>query len=202
MTTATWEQVGEALLGSWPGTIVAWGADAIDLYVKVLKARGLEADQALKAILTWPAGSDFPPSAPNLAAAALHDPSLPTFEELFRLIFGPRGVLFARAPYVNGEYVYSHDEAGERMARLLHPLAAGFILQQRVSSLRMLQVDDERVGALVRKDLAAAWERFCEAYSGREVAALASGDRRGGLERLNPLAALGRPRPLEIGAGE
>lgn len=185
--------IRRALLGSWPGTVVAWGAEAIDAYLYVLQARGLTAEQVMRAIGTWPAGSDFPPSAPNLAAQALKDPSKPTFEEAYALIYGRGGVLRARLPYdgpvLNPEVM--RDAAARRRMEEIHPLVSSFIARYGLTRLRLLEVDDPVWGEVRRKELREAYDRHCEAMDGRDVAALASGQRRGEIGRLDPLAALG-----------
>lgn len=61
--------VARSLLGSWPGTVSAWGREAIAAYIEALEARGLVAESVLLAIRSWPA-AEFPPSAPSLAAGA------------------------------------------------------------------------------------------------------------------------------------
>lgn len=184
-----------ALVGSWPGTIVQWGAEAIDAYLYVLQARGLTAAQVLRAIGTWPAGSDFPPSAPNLAAQALKDPSKPTFEEAYRLIYGRGGALKARAPrgqtYANeAAMLGAHDDAAQARAWDFHSLVGSFVERYGVRRLVALEVDHPEYGELKRRELREAWDRHCEAMDGRDVAALAAGRRRGELAEFDPLAAI------------
>lgn len=196
-------EIGTALLGSWPGTMTAWGKEAIAAYISELRARGLTAEQTLTAIRTWPAGSDFPPSAPNLAALARQDPSTPTPEEAYRLIYGPRGVMRAR-PAPGGSYgseaemLGARNEARVKRAYELHPMLGAFVERFGVDRLAMLEVDDPDYGELRRRDVREAWERHCEAMQGRDVAALAAGQRRGEMGRFDPLAALGRPRRGEL----
>ena len=190
--------VGNALIGSWPGTITAWGKEAFALYVAELQARGLTAEQTLVAIRSWPAGSDFPPSAPNLAAAARKDPGAPTFDEALMLI---RKALKAFNLPLTGNYSNEAEMLKARYglieARALesHPLVASFMAAHRTEELHDLVggLGDEEYGSLRRRDLERAWDRHCEASEGREAVALASG-RRDGLHEFNPLAALGRGR--------
>lgn len=199
--------VGTALLGSWPATMTAWGKEAIAAYIGELRARGLTAEQVLTAIRTWPAGSDFPPSAPNLAAAARKDPSKPTFDEALELW---RHALRAWNLPLTGNYGSEAEMAKLRKQRVLdraagmHPLVASFVdrhgvyrLQDEVGEL------DGQYGAIRRQELEAAWQEHCDAFDGRETAALASG-RRGEMGRLDPLSALGISAPagqLEEGNG-
>lgn len=186
-------RVGKALLGSWPGTMATWGREAIAAFVGELEARGLDPDTALRAIRTWPAGSDFPPSAPNLAAAARRDVAAPTSDEIFQLIFGRRGILRARPPYTGFVTAETIEEARLARAAEMHPLVAGFVRVQGLRRLSLLEVDDPEYGELRRKELAEAWARFVEAHEGREaeeMAALGAGETRSGLRRLDPLEAL------------
>lgn len=185
--------VGRALLGSWPGTVAAWGADAIAAYLAELQARGLSAEGVLIAIRTWPAGTDFPPSAPNLAAAARRDPNAPTFAEMLELVYGRGGVLRARP----AQRVFAGEAERERAwraaalerAALMHPLVTGFVASQGVARLRMLPLDDPDYGPIRRKELAAEWAEFVERNEGREVAALVAG-RRGEMGAFDPARAL------------
>lgn len=198
--------VKQALIGSWPGTITAWGAEAINAYLYVLQARGLTAEQVTLAIGTWPAGSDFPPSAPNLAAQALRDPSKPTFREALRLI---RTALAAgRRPLTGNfsneaEMLKARARAAEARAAELHPLVASFIERYRLDDLQQAisELADEQYGAVRLRDLERQWNEHCERTEGRDVAALASGRRRGELGHLDPLAALGLKQPAQIEAG-
>ena len=200
--------IKETLVGTWPGTITQWGREAVAAYIRELMARGLSAERVLVAVRTWPAGSDFPPSAPNLAAAALRDPSAPTFVEALRLMW-----MAARA--YNGRLAGSFDTeaqmlgARERLvserAAGLHPLVASFIA--RVGPGRLV---DElaglsgEYGGVRRRDLERMWGEHVVACEVRGVAALVSGrSGRDALGRLDPLAAIGgRSRgELEAGSG-
>lgn len=203
----SWADVTRALLGSWPGTVAAWGADAIGAYVEEVRARGVTAEQALAAIRSWPAGSDFPPSAPNLAAAARRDASVPTFDELFTLIYGRGGILKARGPYTGPvrDPQKARDAAAMNRAAQMHPLISAFVGRYGLQRLRLLEVDDPDIGGIKRRELAESWSRFLEASEGREVAALVARRGRGELRGidLDPLAALGeRSRArVELEAG-
>ena len=202
-------EVGQVLLGSWPGTVSAWGREAIAAYLGELKARGLSAEEVVFAVRSWPAGSDFPPSAPNLAAAARKDPSKPTFDEMVALVYGPRGVLRARPSESSwadeGERGRAYNRAALERARELHPLVGSFVARYGVERLRMLELDHPEYGALKRRDLLASWEAHVEAMGKRDVALSIAGRGRGELSRVDPLAALGvrvDPDPrLRIGSG-
>lgn len=197
-----WKPVALALLGSWPQQVAGWGNEALAAYLAEIEARGVTPDRALVAVRTWPAGSDFPPSAPNLAAAARTDPSTPTFDEAYALVYGRGGVLRARPRYT-GLPLTDKDYLSASRARLsqMHPRVVEFVERYGLERLRMLEVDHPDFGDLKRKELRAAWEQIGEALEGRDVAALASG-RRGELVSLDPLAALGtNPSTPQIEAG-
>lgn len=201
--------IANAILGAWPTTSQTMGASGIAAYVSALERRGLDAADTLRAIDTWPAGSDFPPSAPNLAAAAMRDPSAPVWEEAEQIIFA--FVLKARtavrkSSWEFGERDQLNREAMVERAATVHPLVQAFIVAQSLDRLRRLDLDDENYGEARRQRLREAWEQFCEAHQGREVAALAAG-RRGDLAAFDPLTALkragfdGPPRQLNSGNG-
>lgn len=165
--------VANALIGSWPGTITAWGREAFSLYVGELQARGLSAEDALQAVRKWPAGSDFPPSAPNLAAAARRDPERPTFDELLAQLYGPGGVFgFKRSGVTISDWVLK------------------FVKRYGRERLRLLPVDDLDDGKWARRGLEQSWTAFLEATEGREVAEIAERSARGSLGRFDPAAAL------------
>lgn len=191
--------VASALLGAWPETVTRWGREAISAYLVGLERRGLTVEQVIGAIDTWPAGSDFPPSAPNLAAAALRDPSAPTFVEAYRLIYGPDGILRAQ-PSVrrrfadDGERQRAYDQAALDRARGAHPLVCSFVIRYGIARLRDLPLDDPEHGDIRRRELEAAWDRHVEAMDGRDAAALAARMPRGELGRFDPLAVLGAGR--------
>lgn len=209
-TDAETRQAQRALLGSWPGTITQWGRDAFDAYLYVLQARGLSADQVIRAVGTWPAGVDFPPSAPNLAAAALRDPATPTFDEAVILI--RRAFRAGRRP-LTGSYdteaqmIGAREEMVREAARAMHPSVASFV--ERCSDISRLEDelaemtgDGEHAGAR-RHEMEQRWQRHRDAIAGREVLALATGRGRTGLRQLDPLAAIGiSAPPAELEGGD
>ncbi len=195
-----WQPVATALLGSWPSQVASWGREALAAYVAEISARGITPDQALNAIRMWPAGSDFPPSAPNLAAAARRDPSKPTFDEAVTLIFGRGGVLRARTPVRKASWEFGERdrldaEAMLQRAGTMHPLIGAFIRAQGLERLRDLDLEDPQWGGARRANLRDDWQEFAEAHEGREVAALLA-PRRGELDSFDPLAALDVPRRM------
>lgn len=190
-------QIKRALLGSWPGTITHWGRDAFGAYLGELAARGLTAGQALTAIRTWPA-SEWPPSAPQLAEHARHDPARPTFDELCQLI---DWVLRARTAVRKGSWEVGEREALDEQARLeravrAHPLAGSFILRQGFARLARLGLSDpeNEYREVRRRELRVLWDQHVMAWDGRQARALASAEGRRGLARLDPLGAITNER--------
>ncbi len=184
-----WSDVASALLGSWPTQVAAWGRAGMAAFLGEVRSRGATPDGALVAIRRRK--SAFPPSAGELAADGLRDPSTPTFTEAFRAIDGPHGVLVAREPYAGPvrEPAASRQRAALARAAECHPLIGAFIESYGLARLRLLEVDHPEYGELRRNDLGAEWERFLTATEGRDLAALGT-RRRGEIGRLDPLAAL------------
>jgi hypothetical protein len=147
-------------------------------------------------------GHRFRPSVSEVLAAARRDPSRPTFSEAFELIYGRGGVMAARPSVLvwedDRERRLAYRQAALDRAAQLHPLVHAFIARQDLDRLRQLPVHDPQWGEKRRADLERAWNEHVETWDGREVAVLASGERRG-LQQFDPLAALGRagltPRP-------
>jgi hypothetical protein len=85
--------------------------------------------------------------------------------------------------------------AVEGLRRLL---LEGHRFRPSVSEVLAAAGHDPQWGEKRRADLERAWNEHVETWDGREVAVLASGERRG-LQQFDPLAALGRagltPRP-------
>jgi hypothetical protein len=113
-------------------------------------------------------------------------------------VYGKGGVLRALPPYTGPESRTPEKIAEARQARLgeLHPLVQAFVNRQGIRRLSLLEVDDPEWGEVKRKELRDAWDRHVEAMADRDVAELvAGGERRPGLNRFDPLAALGASRP-------
>lgn len=154
-------------------------------------------------------GQALRPKPGEIVARCRRDPSVPTFEEAYRLIFGPGGILTAR-PASNGPLTYGsdaerrqlYDQAALTKAGNFHPLVATFVERQGIGHLRTLPVDDPDYGELRRKELRDSWDRHLVAMDGRDAAALAAaGDRSAlGMRQFDPLAALGIEKPAEIDA--
>lgn len=187
MTIDEWGTLALLIEEWWPGEFTdakeqAWRIGLADYDSEQVFA-------ALKVLLAR--GGKFR-ELPEIVAQILSDPSRPTFEEAFALIYEPRGILWGR----------SDTRAKEFALAQVHPLVASFAIRYGISRLRMLEVDHDEFGALKRKELRDAWDRHVEACEGRDVAALMA-PRGKSLGRLDPLAVLGVPqsRP-QIGAGE
>lgn len=145
-------------------------------------------------------GGTFRPSAAELIAEAHRDPSMPTFEEAWRVI---RVSLKTRAGGMMGQTIQNQDAA--RAAAILrrldgfHPAIRAFVERYGLDRLRMLPVEDPQWGEKHLRDLRDAWGRHCEASETRRVAALAAG-RPDGLRQLDPLASIIGGRPALVGA--
>ena len=203
MSAQDWRPVAKAMLGTWPERVTSWGRDGLAAYTAELAARGLTPEMALHGIRTYDPDADFPPSAAKLAQAARRDPGRPTFDEALVLIRDalkarpPRSGPVAKYESLGARWAAEHQAVMDRAAES-HPLVAAFIARQGVDLLRRLELDDPEYGAVRRRDLAEAWNRHVEAHDGREVAALAAGDRRRALTHLDPLAALQAPERPQL----
>lgn len=195
-TDSQWDAFCGLLEEGWPGEF----DDAASQAYRTLldDAEPGAAAAALKRLLYR--GNRFRPSAGELLGEIGTDPTRPTFDEAYRLIFGGDGVLRARPKRQAGPQIYAserqrqqafNDAATERAATM-HPLIGSFVVRQGLDRLRALPLEDPDWGEKTRRDLQRAWEQHVEACEGRDVAALASGRRgRGELAQLDPLAALG-----------
>lgn len=205
MTDTNWQPVATALLGSWPTQVASWGREGIAAYLSELQARGLTPESALVALRSCGGEHRFPPSAPELAALERFDPSRPTPEEAYQMIYGRGGVMRARAKpggsYANeAAMIGAGEDAKVQRAFELHPLLGAFVERYGIRRLSLLEVDHPDYGEIKRRELREAWMRHLEAFEGREVAAIARG-RTEGLGRLDPFAALGIERKA-LGSGE
>ena len=190
-----WDVFAGLLDRGWPGELEPAGENAYRVLLDDCEPEALVA--ALKRLLHR--GQRFRPSAAELLAEARRDPSAPTFDEAYVLIFGPRGVLAARPSRAALQEARdpraAHNEAALERAQELHPLVYSFVARQGAERLRLLPLADPQYGELRRKELREAWDAHVEAAEGREVAALASGAGREGLRRLDPLVALEAAAP-------
>lgn len=192
----TWDAFCALLEEGWPGE---FDDTARASWRVLLDATPPEtAIGALRTLLLE--GRRFRPSVSELLAATRRDPGRPTFEEAYRLIWGPRGVLRARP--TSWGTAETANEAAMARAREFHPSIAAFIERQGLDRLRMLDVDSDDYAELRRKELREAWDRFCEAIDGREIAALALTRGTDGPHRFDPLAALDIGTAPALPAGE
>lgn len=170
-TEDKWAALFDLLDNGWPGELTE---DAAAAYRTLLD--GLEPETVvtgLRRLLVQ--GQRFRPSAAELIGASRKDPSRPTFDEAYRLMFGPGGAAM-RDPRDG-----------------IHPLVVSFVQRQGAERLRTLPLEDPEWGEKHRRDLEQAWNRHTEAMEGRETAALASG---GDLRKLDPLAGIALPKQL------
>lgn len=192
-TEQQWDVFSGLVAEAWHGEFEPAAEDAWRILLESVEPAA--ATEALRRLLLE--GRQHRPSVSELLAEVRADPSKPTFDEAFRLIFGRGGALLADA---HGMF---EDLSKERVARKraileraqsMHPLIASFIERQGIDRLLTLRVDDHEWGEKRRFDLEGAWDRHVEAFDGREVAALASG-RPDHLRQLDPIAALGISAP-------
>lgn len=188
-----WQQLAGLIEEWWPGEFDEPKANAWRIALDDFDAA--EVLGALKMLLAR--GGTFRPSVAELIGEIRRDPTKPTFEEAYQLIYGPRGVMRA-TPRPGGRYdneaamLKARNDARLERAQQLHPLVAEFVYRYGVDRLSRLEVDDPDYGQLRLKDLRDAWDRHCEAMEGRDVAELVAGQagRLRGLGRFDPLRAL------------
>lgn len=170
-----WKPVANALLGSWPTQVNNWGREVIAAYCHELETRGVSPDAAVIAIRSCPADQKFPPSAPELAGLARHDPTRPTFDELLHQLYGAGGVF-----------------GFKRSGVTISPWVLKFVEDKR-TWLHELPVGSPDEGKWARLRIKEAWDAFLAATEGREVHEIASRSARGGL---------GRPDFAQLAPGE
>ena len=166
------------------------GASGIAAYVAELAARDVPPEAVLVAIRSWPAGSDFPPSVPNLAAAARRDLSGPTFDEMLAGVYRRGGVLLAPAPrnaFDRADRERLRDEAQLARAGGMHPLISGFVGHVGLAWLRTRDPAGE-YGFAHRRELEQAWSRFTGREQERDALPSA---RRGGPGKIDAIRAIG-----------
>lgn len=150
------------------------------------------AHQALRQLVLE--GQALRPKPGEIVDRARRDSGRPTFDEAYRLIFGPRGVLAARPSSSRwadaAERSRAFNEAAMERARGMHPLIASFVERQGLDRLRQMPLDDDDYGELRRREMQARWDEHVDVSEGREVQALAAGSGREGMRRLDPLAAV------------
>jgi hypothetical protein len=188
-TNDEWDSLCLLLEEGWPGEFGegargAWRVMLNDYTVE-------EVFRAIKGLVAR--GGKFRPSVAEVVAEIRQDPSSPTFEECYQLIYGRGGVLRARPE--RATVIRPEDVSRAQKERLedVHPLVRSFVERQGLGRLERLELNDPVWGELRRKELREAWDAHCEAMEGRDVAALVSG-RRGEIGRFDPMAVLGGAR--------
>lgn len=184
--------------GGWPGDFTEEDERAYFFLLSDFSAAAVMG--ALRALR----GRKFRPAASEIMEAlSPEDAGTPTFDELVRLLYDPRGVLNVRVRgTVDTNPAYRRDVEAAVTERLegVHPAVGGFVRSFGVYRLRHLDVEDPDEGHWRRRELKEAWEAYVAAADGREIAVLASGARSGNLSRLDPLAVLGEdPDPGRLG---
>ena len=176
----------------WPGTFDDGAAEAWRTLLDRYEPQACVA--ALQRLVAK--GGTFRPSVAELVAEVHVDPSRPSFGEMVQMVYGhPHGALHASA---GGEWSTDAQrralasQAAQWRADELHPLVGAFVASMTVQRLREINLDDPDYGQARRAQLKAEWEDFCQRATHREAHALAAGrERREGLRRHDPLAALG-----------
>jgi hypothetical protein len=166
MTREEFSAAAFILGGSWPGEFSA--NDEASYWHMLSEFEAADVMRALKAMRS----RRFRPTPGELADALSAKAGIPSFDEMIRLVFGPGGVLAARAPRRGvspaevlaaweagapdpGETVgpligQSHAEAIDaaqlERAATLHPLVASFVARQGLQRLRGYNVSDSAAG--------------------------------------------------------
>jgi hypothetical protein len=180
-----WDVLAQLLEAGWPAGNDPFDQRKADAYRAMLDGHDpAEVALALRRIMER--GGTYRPSIAEIIAAINADPGLPTWAEAYQTIVA--------ACWNPGRL----DDAHEAV-RL-------FVRAQGLGRLQTLPLNDPDWGHVERKRLRDEYDRFVERYQerrreGRALEALGRATRRE-LERLDPLAALRRPRLLELADGE
>jgi hypothetical protein len=207
MTADEWAQLSARIVAWWPAT--KWEPESFAIWFEDLEQHDAGVVRAALGELRQQPGA-FAPSIGDVLSRLRSDPGRPTFDEMFALVFGPRGALSLQPPvrgrWMEGERAAAVRELVDEFLKDCHPLVSSFVRTMGVGKLRCLPVDEVRGddgsdhGKWAKKQLRDAWDEHVRTWDGREVAAVAQGTDREGLRRVDPLAALGIvPRP-ELGA--
>lgn len=188
MNSVDWKPVGTALLGTWPSQVANWGPEGIAAYIAELQARGVTPERALLAIRAYDPDADFPPSAAKLAQVARRDPGAPTGLELVQILWGPGGVLHARAESRAGVWAAGERDRADEQAQLdkateFHPRVVAFIHSVGLKALRDHDPRGEQYGPANQNWICKQWDAFVEVANERGVASMLAG------KTLDPLAA-------------
>ncbi len=171
MTLGEWQQLAALLENGWRGGFDDERSAAYFVFLGRYDA--VEVERALHVLVRT--GKPFIPAVAEIVQAIEQDPSVPSWAEAYRMIFGARGVLCARAPA--GTPVEQRRGAEERAAldraAESHPLLAPFVASEGVQRLRMLPVDDPDWGEVERRRLGEQWAEFLARVEGRRRRGLA-----------------------------
>lgn len=189
MTEHDWKPVANALLGTWPSAVNSWGPEVIAAYCAELGARGVSPERALLAIRAYDPDADFPPSAAKLAQVARRDPGAPSGPEVVQILWGPGGVMHARAQYPQGGWRGQDRDAADDQARVdkstdFHPRVVAFITSVGLEALKNRDPRGETYGEANRHWICREWDAFTEKANERGIAEILAG------QTLDPLAAL------------
>lgn len=192
MTDLEWETIEALLENGWPGDFTEAQGDAYRVFLSAFPAEALL--EALQTLVQT--GGTFRPSASEIVQTIRRDPGRPTFDETYRLLFGPRGAVLAGS-----------QTAALAAADRAHPMVGAFIRAQGYDRLRMLLLDDPEWGEAERRRLEQAWDRHTEACDQRLATGrtLESMGRREqiGPRKLDPLGLLPELQPAgQLGPGE
>lgn len=171
MTLEEWQQLAALLENGWRGGFDDERSAAYFVFLGRYDA--VDVERALHVLVRD--GKPFIPAVAEIVQAIEQDPSVPSWPEAYRMIFGPRGVLCARAPRgtAPGERRRFEEQAAIDRAAGLHPLLAPFVAAEGVQRLRMLPVDDPDWGGLERRRLGERWTEFLSRVEGRRRQGLA-----------------------------
>lgn len=192
MTPDEWDGIALLIEHGWKGE---FDDDAQAAYRILLD--GFSADQvtvALRVLLRT--GTVHVPAAAEIVQTIEADPDLPTFEEMLEAVYGPGGVIHARARGVpdRGWWEIGERERADELAQLAKagecgPLIERFVRQVGPGWLGRQRPQGEYMFHR-RRDLKEEWERFVDVAQRRDVYALAMPRRGGELQQVDPLKAI------------
>lgn len=122
LSPAEWESLSLLIEEAWPGEFDDHAAKAWRVLLDDFNAA--EVLRALKACVAH--GGTFRPSVAEVVGEIRRDPSRPTFDEAYRMIYGPGGVLGVK-----------------RSGATISPWVTGFVQRYGIDRLRFLEVDGD-----------------------------------------------------------
>lgn len=171
MTLHEWQQLAALLENGWRGGFDDERSAAYFVFLAPYEA--VEVERALHVLVRD--GKPFIPAVAEIVKAVEADPSVPSWAEAYRMIFGARGVLAVRAPAGTpvGQRRHAEERAALDRAAESHPLLAPFVAGEGVQRLRMLPVDDPDWGEVERRRLGERWAEHVSRAEGRRRQGLA-----------------------------